>query len=264
MNAHEGRWVVFPKPCPRASLRLFCFPYAGGGASLFYPWVTHLPDEIELCPLQLPGRENRLAETPFTQLERLVPELANVIYPYLDRPFAFFGHSMGSLIAFELARYLRQQLALSPLHLFVSGHQAPQIPSAQQPISDLPEDEFIQKIRELNGTPENVFNNEELMQLLFPLLRADFTVSETYTYSAQAPFSCSLSAFGGVKDSSVSYADLSSWRDQTAGTFTLRMFPGDHFFLHRGRNELLQAVKEDLEPYLKRNRLGEKLPRLVN
>ncbi|MEH2041214.1 thioesterase II family protein [Nostoc sp.] len=244
-------WVRCPKPNPQARLRLFCFPYAGGSVSIFRTWSEEvLPVEIEVCPIQLPGRESRLQEPPFTQLSRLLETLAQVMHPYLNMPFAFFGHSMGALISFELARQLRRQYSLNPVHLFVSGRAAPQIPISDSSIHQLPESEFIEKLRYLNGTPESVLKNPELMHLLLPILRADFAVCETYVYSNEEPLDCPISTFGGLQDDEVSYEDIAAWRELTNSSCTLRMFPGNHFFLHSNQALIWSAVSQDIRQHL--------------
>jgi medium-chain acyl-[acyl-carrier-protein] hydrolase len=225
---------------------MFCFPYAGGGASAYRGWTAALPSDVEVCPVQLPGRESRLREQPFTRPEVLIQAIADALAPYLDLPFVFFGHSMGGMISFELSRELRRRGKTLPLHIFVSGRRAPQVPAREEPIHDLPEDEFFEKLRELNGTPEEVLQHAELMKLLVPILRADFAVNETYSYTQEEPFDFGISAFGGLGDVEVTKEDLELWRTQTRGRFRLRMLPGDHFFLHSGKDLLTEAIARDL------------------
>lgn len=240
-------WVTRPKPNPQARFRLFCLPYAGAGASIFRSWSEELPPEIEVCPIQLPGREDRLGETPFTRLSPLIQTLAPLLRPYLDIPFAIFGHSMGALISFELTRELRRQNWPCPVHLFVSGIRAPQIPDLALPIHRLLEPEFIESVRRLNGTPQEVLQNPELMKLFLPALRSDFAILETYFYATEEQLKCPISAFGGLQDTIVSREDLAVWRAQTHGAFTLQMFPGDHFFLHSDPQPLLQAIAAEIQ-----------------
>ena len=242
----SSSWIDYLKPNPRANVRLFCFPYAGGGASIFRTWANDVPTGVEVCPVQLPGRESRLIEQPFTRLSSLVQALAQAISPYLDVPFAFFGHSMGALISFELARELRRQNRPGPFHLFVSGHRAPELPPRRRPIHQLADAAFKAELDGLLGTPKEVLQNAELMDLFLPLLRADFAVCETYHYSPETPLNCSISAFGGLQDKEVSYQDLEKWQDQTYRSFTLRKLPGNHFFVHSARELLLQGVFKDL------------------
>lgn len=159
-------WVAGSRSNAEARLRLFCFPYAGGGASIYRDWTAALPPVVEVYPVQLPGRQSRLHELPFTRMSLLVPELVEGLQPYLDRPFAFWGHSMGALISFELARHLSHENRPGPLHLFVSGYRAPQLPRLEPPIHQLPEEAFIHELHRLNGTPDAVLQNRELMRLL--------------------------------------------------------------------------------------------------
>jgi medium-chain acyl-[acyl-carrier-protein] hydrolase len=240
------RWVVRLRPRPRARLRLFCFPYAGGGASIYRAWAGELPQEIEVCAVQLPGRETRLHEQPFDRLPALVEALAQALEQCLIPPFAFFGHSMGALISFELARRLRTLSRPGPAHLFVSGRIAPQSPRRRPPIHALPEPEFVEQVQRLNGTPDAVLQHKDLRELVLPLLRADFAINETYGYSSEPPLACPISAFGGLEDDRATQEELAAWQIQTCGTWALRMFPGDHFFLRSAHEALLQALSHDV------------------
>lgn len=244
--ASTNSWLIFPKPNLQPKLRLFCFPYAGAGASVFYSWSNKLPSDIEVCAVQLPGRESRIAETPFTRLDPLIEALTPVLAPNLELPFAFFGHSVGALICFELACQLRRQKLPTPLHLFVSARRAPQIPLSQFPVHQLPEPAFVERIRHFSGTPWEVLQNPELMSLFLPILRADLAINETYVYQPEAPLSSSISAFGGFYDPEVTMEELDAWRDLTSSNFSLLMFPGDHFFIKSETNALLAAISEDL------------------
>jgi medium-chain acyl-[acyl-carrier-protein] hydrolase len=245
-------WITFPKPNPAARLRLFCFPYAGGGASIYRTWANTLPPEIEVYPVQPPGRETRLRDQAFTRFPPLIESLTKAIEPHLNMPFVFFGHSMGALTCFELTRQLRRQGRPLPLHLFASGHRAPQIAHDEDPIYHLPEEEFIQEVRSLNGTPDQVLQNEELMRLMLPLLRADFELCNTYAHDQEEPLPCPITAYGGLQDPDITRENLAAWGEQTSGQFTLRMFPGDHFYLHSSRALLLQTLAQDLMQVLRR------------
>lgn len=243
--AATNPWLAYHKPNPSARVRLFCFPYAGGGSHVFRAWSEGLPNTVEVCAIQSPGRGSRLMETPFTQMLPLAQNVAQVLLPHLDKPFAFFGHSMGAMVSFEVARQLRKQHGLQPICLFVSGCFAPQRPDPH-PIHALPEAEFLEELRRLGGIPNEALESNELLQLMLPTLRADCTVSETYAYTSEAPFDFPISALGGLQDPLVGRDDLDGWREQTSASFTLRMLPGDHFFLQTARPLLLHILSREL------------------
>lgn len=245
-TARRNPWIAHARPNPRARLRLFCFPYAGGSAAVYRGWGELLPPDVEVLPVELPGRASRFREPPFRRLDELVEKVAEALSSELDRPYAFFGHSMGALISFELARRLRELGAEGPLWVFVSARRAPHFPSDDDPVHALPEPEFLDKLRELNGTPEEVLQHPELMQMMIPLLRADFEVNETYELEPGEPLACPVSALGGLGDEEVTREHLEGWRQYTRAGFSLRMFPGDHFYLEAHRQPLLQAVAQDL------------------
>ena len=244
---NTNNWLSFYKPKPQARLRLFCFPHAGGGASAYRLWHNGLPPEIEVCPVQVPGRENRVMEAPLNDMNLLLQALTSALLPHLEKPFAFFGHSFGALIGFEFIRHLRREHGLQPVHFCISGYQAPPITNKLPPISHLPDAEFIEGLREFDSTPEAVFEHEELMEVLLPALRADFEIYEKYEYFSEDKLDCPISAFGGRKDLLVFEEDLQFWQNHTKSSFAVRMFPGDHFFLHNSdRASLLEAVSDVL------------------
>jgi medium-chain acyl-[acyl-carrier-protein] hydrolase len=256
-----SRWLAFHRTNPAAKLRLFCFPYAGGGAALFQPWAKSLPRTVEVCPVQPPGRGDRLREPAFTSLGPLVQAVAEGLLPYLNKPFAFFGHSMGTLISFELARLLRREGRAQPAHLFLSGSNAPQLPSMNRPIYNLPEPELVAELRRLNGTPQEVLEHPELMQLMLPIIRADMAVCQTYSYAAEPPLDCSVSAFGGLQDVEVPREGVRAWHSQTNSSFTMWMLEGDHFFLHRSLPQMLRIISQTLAN-LKDEQANYPLPKL--
>ena len=243
-------WAIYPSRNPSARLRLFCFPYAGGGATVFSPWARSLPPEVEVVAVQPPGREGRLTETPFADLMELVAAMHDALRPHLDKPFAFFGHSNGGLMAFELARALRRTGGPMPLHLFAGGRPAPQLELDDPPIHNLPHDEFIQTLRRFAGTPEEVLQNAEIMELIMPLLRADFSLGETYRYAPEPPLDLPISAYGGVRDQEVTREQVAAWETQTTAAFRLQMFPGDHFFINGDRALVLEHLSRELRPLL--------------
>jgi medium-chain acyl-[acyl-carrier-protein] hydrolase len=228
-------------------LRLFCFPYAGGGASIYRQWSSKLPTWVEICAIQLPGRENRFCETAYTKHQEVVSALTRVIDQLLDGPFCFFGYSMGALISFELARALRHNNQPQPRKLFVAACHAPQQVKVKEKAYLLPDHEFQAKIQKLGGTPEVILQNAELMQLLLPLLRADFTLHETYTYKEEPPLTYPIHAITGTEDKEVNIQDVESWHEQTCSTFKLEMIKGNHFFIHSQQDLLLRSISRELQ-----------------
>ena len=241
-SASSAAWFSVARPNPYARLRLFCFPYAGGNSLLFHNWNQHLPGSVEICTAQLPGRGARTREPAFTALQPLIEALGPAIYPLLQEPFAFFGHSMGAIIAFELALYLRREYGLMPLHLFVSGRRAPQVFRDMRLIHNLPNAAFIAELRRLDGTPLEALEHPELMEVMMPLLRADFALVDTYEYRPQPPLECGITAYGGLQDQDVTRDDLAAWHSQTRSAFRLQMQPGGHFFVQKEPEILLRSL----------------------
>jgi len=241
----KNLWVK-PRPGSNFKIRLFCFPYSGASASQYFPWLNLIRSDVEILPVELPGHGSRLSEPARVNLEDLVSDAADGLLPFLDRPFAFFGHSLGALIGFELARLLHDRYHQMPVHLFVSGHPAPQLPDPATHIHHLPEPGFVEKLREMNGMDESILAHPELRELLIPVLRADFQACETYHFLPGEPLSCPLTAMGGLQDAYVSRGDMQAWSIHTRGPFKLRMIPGDHFFLNTARWMVVQAVAQDL------------------
>ena len=193
--------------------------------------------------MQLPGREARMSERGYTQMKAAIDEAAETVYPLLDKPFYFFGHSMGAAMSFELARFLRRSALPQPRHLFVSARRGPQMPRRDKELHHtLPDREFLATIKKLGGTPDAVLQNEELMELFLPVLRADFTLLETYKYVPEPPLACPISAYCGTQDTEVSEEEMAGWREQTSSSFTLKMIPGGHFFIHSQQDLLLQYI----------------------
>lgn len=243
-------WVQRYCPNDQARLRLFCFPYAGGRASIFRPWVDSLPSEIEVCSIQLPGREERLREPPYKRLEPLVEALAAALMPYLDRPFAFYGHSMGALVSFEVARRLRDEYDRHPVALHLAAFRAPQLPNPNIRIYHLPSEVFKVVLR-ADGIPETILQNEELMQLMLPTLRADYEVCDTYDHHERSTLTCPFFLYCGTDDVRIRETDMVGWPDHTLGESRMTMVPGSHLFLHTAQDFLLTRIAQSLESYLK-------------
>jgi medium-chain acyl-[acyl-carrier-protein] hydrolase len=236
-------------PDEEDEIRLFCLPYAGAGASVYRDWSKLFADNTGVYPIQFPGRENRIEEPSFSTMEELVDELSKAILPCLRRPFVFFGHSIGARIAFELTRNLRRKWNLRPLHLIVSGSRAPHIPEPK-PLHHLSDDEFVQELRRFSGTPEEVLRNRELMNMFIPILRADFSVDETYVFAQDEPLDCPITAFGGTEDKEANREEMEAWACHTRAGFDFEMIEGDHFFLHSQRDSLVRSVSRILSRHM--------------
>jgi medium-chain acyl-[acyl-carrier-protein] hydrolase len=227
-------------------MRLFCFHYAGGSAQTFYTWPADLPPIVEIGMVQLPGRGHRLSEPKITRLLPLSRIVAQALRQYLDKPFAFFGHSLGALLCFEVARSLRRENGLEPAHLFISATHAPHCRKRDELLSTLPKDALIEKLHEFNGAPPEALRNEELMGLLLPTIRADFELCETYEYHHEAPLSCPITIYGGIEDHEVERERLAAWSEMTSGPSYIRMFPGGHFYIKTSQVIFLQSFASDL------------------
>ena len=239
------RWLPDRNENARARCRLFCFPHAAGNSLFFRPWHRLLPDGIDLCPVELPGRGARIDEAPFRRMDSLVDRLAEVLAPLLEIPFALFGHSMGAAIAYALARRLGAAGGPAAMHLFVSGAAAPDRTPRNPPLHALPDRELIAALTEFGGTPPAVLARNELLTALLPTLRADLALAETYTAARSAPVSCPITAFGGSGDT-IGRRALQGWGAFTTGAFRLRIFPGDHFYLAGAASELADEIACDL------------------
>ncbi len=239
-------WLIIPDPKPQARYRLLCLPYGGVGAAVYFPWIKLLPAEIELCPLRLPGRETRMREAPLTELFSLVEELAQALCSYLDRPFAVFGHSMGALIGFELVKTLHEQFSSDCEHLFVSARRAANLPELNPLIHGLSDVDLIKEVqRRYNGIPSVILQDDELLKVFLPTLRADITLVETYTYRGTC-VDTPITAFGGLENSLVSGEDLAAWSGLTDRDFRMRIFSGDHFYFQNHLQALIQEIVSDL------------------
>jgi len=227
-----------------ARMRLFCLPHAGSGSSAFYRWKRELPATIDVCPVLLPGREARLREGSLIDAAALVRQLIASTGPYLDVPFAIFGHSMGSLLAYEWAVQLAEAKIPGPVCLFVSGRDGAHLPPPHPEIHRLGDEEFVAELqRRFGGTSDSLLADAELRDVFLPILRADLNLVETYRHGPDTMLHCPMMAFAGTDDYSVSDAGLEAWGTLTTGDFSARRFPGDHFYsIGEGQPELLEVI----------------------
>ena len=240
-------WYIRNGKRTDAPMRLFCFAYAGASAAIFREWMDLLAPTLEVMAVELPGHGSRRDEEPFTAVEPLVDTLVPALLPELNKPFAIFGHSLGALIGYELARQLYTRTGHQPRRLFVAGHSAPGCKrKSSKLVHNLPEEEFIGELRRLNGTPPDILADSELMSLTLPLLRADFQMNETYEHRFFPLLSCPVSAYGALRDTEVSSEDISAWRHVTRGAFSSLLFEGDHFFIHSATPLLVRQIELEL------------------
>lgn len=228
---------------PRA--RLFCFPYAGANAMVFRTWPADLPPDVELSVAQLPGRGLRIREASITRIEPLVEALGQALEPS-SVPFVLFGHSMGGLVAFMLCRWLRARGWPAPMHLFVSGRRAPQIPDSFPPVGELTDAYLLARLRRYGGTPEEILAEPELLQMILPIFRADLELLGAHRHVPAEPLDLPLTALGGTEDEQASPARLEGWREHTRGPFVLRLVEGGHFFVHTAHADVLREVRQAL------------------
>jgi len=240
----SGRWLRRLAVRPDRRARLLCFHHAGGSAAAFAGWPALLADDVETLAVQLPGREDRFAEPPYTAMAPLVTDLVDALAPVLAEPFACYGHSMGARVAFALARELTAQGHRGPEVLFVAGSPGPSLPVAV-PGWDRTDDELVEYVRGTGGVPPAVLADRELLTTMLATIRADLTVVATWPYRP-APLRCPVRAFAGASDGYASPERMRAWRSETESSFALKVLPGGHFFPRDEPARLLAAVSHEL------------------
>jgi surfactin synthase thioesterase subunit len=232
------------------AIRVLCLPHAGAGASFFSPWHDLAGPNILIEPIQLPGREHRIDEPPYTDIRLAVREIADELFDAECPParIAIFGHSFGAVLAFELARALQDQPGLTVLHLFVSGSPGPWA-TRESRATGLSDDEFLGRVEEFAGYGHPAFQHPELRELILPTLRADVQMHETYAPLSAEPLDVPITSFRGAADTLVSAAEAAAWRDATRGEFEVVEFPGGHMYMLDRSAELLATVADRLLPF---------------
>jgi medium-chain acyl-[acyl-carrier-protein] hydrolase len=238
------RWYKRITP-PSPTARLFCFPYAGGNARMFREWHDWCAPEVEVIALELPGRGLHSRALLIDSMDMMIERLLPVLDPLLDKPFALFGHSMGALISFEVSRALKASGRKVPQHLFVSGMRPPHLWGGHK-IHTLPDREFVQALRSLNGTPSEILADNDLLEMFLPRLRADLCLSETYRYEPAPALSHPITVFSGLNDKTASVEHLSEWQYHTQNNCTVRLFEGDHFFIHHHAHVVAASILKRL------------------
>ena len=254
MYKNNNPWFVCHKTVLHTRLRLFCFHFAGGGASFCRDWGNYLPAGIELIAIQLPGREQRYGEPFHTRATSVVDTLLQIMIEndYLDAPCVFFGHSMGTIISYELIRLIKKQHLEQPLLYIPSGMKPPHLSNHETPIHALPDLEFCREFlkKEHSDRLESIFNDDEMRDFFLPMIKADTELVETYTFEDATPFDCPITAFTGVDDQDVPEAQLLEWARHTTGTFKYHCFPGDHFYIETAKDEMLSTLNREISRFL--------------
>lgn len=247
----QQSWFVTPRRVVNPQLRIFCFPYAGGNANSYSSWVKSLPTSVELVGIQPPGRAARIAEPAHTAMKPLISDLLPRITDLLNVPYIFFGHSLGSRVAFELMHRCHEANLPLPVHFIASGSRSPDKGDETDITYNLPEDEFIKTLKDMNGTPEQILQNKELLELFIPLLRADFQLGETYCFQHQKQFNCPVTVFGGSDDKDVSIEHLNGWDKFFVDSAKVQIFPGGHFFIEENQQLVLERMNVIIQKALR-------------
>jgi medium-chain acyl-[acyl-carrier-protein] hydrolase len=243
MQKQRSQFVIF-RPRPAAAFRLICFPHAGGAPIAFFPWADLCGENIECISLQYRGRAQRLKEAPLTSIEEFVEEIGSDLSMLSDKPFAFYGHSFGGIVAFELARQLQRSGAPGPHHLYVGATRPPHVQSPFPPIHRLPDDEFVANVQSrYGGIPPIILDDADVMKMFLPAMRGDFIAYESYRYQPGAPLEVPITVFGGAQDKAVKAECLREWELHTEAGFDINILPGDHFFLLNSAEQLIRTVE---------------------
>lgn len=237
------KWLINPRPNPKAQMRLICFPYAGGNASSFISWADKLPSHIELLAVQPPGRATRFDEPGCSDMEEIVSSFLPSFVSAIDRPYILFGHSLGSKVAFEIMEQCKKLSLNLPSHFIASASCSPDKVSQLNYRDDMKDQEFVELLKSLNGTPLEILDNREIMSVYLPILRKDFMIAESYSYKSNSVFDCPCTVVTGDRDYSIEHKSLSEWSKFFSLPTQIKTIRGDHFFIDNNSNDLLLEIK---------------------
>ncbi|GAA2908687.1 oleoyl-ACP hydrolase [Actinoplanes cyaneus] len=241
----DNPWIRRFHREPNSRVTLVCFPHAGGSASFFYPVSDAMQSTLQVVALQYPGRQDRRLEKPLTSIAELADQSFAALRPLMDRPLAFFGHSMGATLAFEVAVRMKQELGTGPVTLFASGRRAPSR-HRDETVHRLDDDGVVEELKKLSGTDTRILGDLELLRMILPAIRADYTAAETYRYQPGPTLDCPVVALTGDNDPKVSIDEATAWSDHTSGGFELRVFPGGHFYLAQHQRAVINLISDQL------------------
>ncbi|MBA4537129.1 thioesterase [Bacillus aquiflavi] len=231
-------------------VRLFCLPYAGGSSFIFSRWKTYLHPAIEIIPLELAGRGRRINEPLISNFEEMVNDIFKTIKNDLsDLPYIILGHSMGGLLAYELAYRILQSNSKMPILIILSGIEPPKL-RKRKVISTLPDEEFVKEVLSIGGTPKNIFANKEASDIFISILRADFKLVESYVAQDYKPLDVDLMIFNGERDYSTTFPRVKEWKKYTNKSCQMINFEGGHFFIHDHKKEVINAINLYIEKVL--------------
>ena len=221
-------------------ITLFCCPFAGGGASVYSSWIKKMEREITVCPIQLPGREDRIMEKPYNNMKNMLDDVEDVLIKHIKGPYALWGHSMGGKIAYELEKRIELR-GKTAKYFFVSGSRIPSIPEPN-PIYYFSDEKFKKAIGRFEGTPKEVLENQELLDFFLPMLRADFKMDETYYDKEVTTLRSPIAAFGGSSDREADVEAIKEWSQYTEHSFIYRVFKGGHFYMREQENLVISEI----------------------
>lgn len=234
-------------------VKLFCLPYAGSSTTVYSRWKPYIQEHIELCPLELSGRGNRFKEPLYSDFEDAIEDMYNLLCNNLDTEnYAIFGHSLGSLLAYELSYMLAERKKTSPKHIFVSGSHPPYTIRENRNLHKLPDDKFMEEVYKYGGTPRELLSNNKLLSIFLPILKCDYRVFETYNRNTlrKHKLKSNITSFNGIEDKNINREDIVFWKECISGSYEGHLFEGGHFFINNNIHKIVNIINRTLNDYI--------------